>query len=540
MELLSKKISGLYKKEPGGILPYSPVLIRLDELYFSEYNNDQRILKSENGDRLVIFISVVFFLLVSAVFNYISINIANAERRAKEWAIRHVIGEDRHIIAIRTFVESLLFTSLAFMIALGAASVVSDWINSLIQSPVPIRISYDWEYILMYSLIVAAIALICSVAVVLAIFRHKVTSSNTSGRSVRKVFIGLQFILSMIMISAALTMEAQMHHMVYRDMNANIDNIYNTSLPYNTIPELTKQLEELPIVRSIGKSISYPGYIFAQFDDIRWMECDSTAFRMFGFKKIADFNNGNTIGTWITESIANRYGINEDNTVLRTGFGLFDNHLAGIVKDFPSSNILETHLEGSPVITVRENFEATGYMMLEVQHTDENKKILDDLIQTHAIKFFNKEFYGYGFLRDLVKADYEQTRKDMRMIELFMSVAIVLSCLAFFAMSMHYANRSTKQVAVHKVFGGSTGSELLRNMTVYFKIMAFSLLIATPVAIWLCGRYLEQFSYRFALNEKWWIFLISAIIALSISTATVLWQTLRAARTNPAEALKKE
>ena len=80
----------------------------------------------------------------------------------------------------------------------------------------------------------------------------------------------------------------------------------------------------------------------------------------------------------------------------------------------------------------------------------------------------------------------------------------------------------------------------MRNMAVYFKIMGISLLIATPAAIWICGRYLEQFSYRFALSEKWWIFLLAALISMSISTATVLWQTLRAARTNPAEALKKE
>ena len=178
--------------------------------------------------------------------------------------------------------------------------------------------------------------------------------------------------------------------------------------------------------------------------------------------------------------------------------------------------------------------------MLEVEQTNENKKILDDLVQTHVIKAYGKEIYDNGFLRDLVKADYEQTRKDMRMIEMFMFVAIVLSCLAFFAMSMHYANRSTKQVAVHKVFGGSTGSELMRNMAVYFKIMGISLLIATPAAIWICGCYLEQFSYKFALSEKWWIFLLAALISLSISTATVLWQTIRAARTNPAEALKKE
>ena len=54
------------------------------------------------------------------------------------------------------------------------------------------------------------------------------------------------------------------------------------------------------------------------------------------------------------------------------------------------------------------------------------------------------------------------------------------------------------------------------------------------------GRYLEQFSYKIDLKENIWIFLTAMVISIAISTAAVLWQTIRAARTNPAEALKKE
>jgi putative ABC transport system permease protein len=67
-----------------------------------------------------------------------------------------------------------------------------------------------------------------------------------------------------------------------------------------------------------------------------------------------------------------------------------------------------------------------------------------------------------------------------------------------------------------------------------------ALMIGIPPAWILCGRYLEQFSYRIDLKENIWIFLTAMVISIAISTAAVLWQTLRAARTNPAEALKKE
>ena len=105
---------------------------------------------------------------------------------------------------------------------------------------------------------------------------------------------------------------------------------------------------------------------------------------------------------------------------------------------------------------------------------------------------------------------------------------------------MHYSVNNAKPVSIHKVFGGSTSSELRRCLGKYFRIMLPALIIGIPPAWILCGRYLEQFSYKIDLKENIWIFLTAMVISIAISTAAVLWQTLRAARTNPAEALKKE
>ena len=63
-------------------------------------------------------------------------------------------------------------------------------------------------------------------------------------------------------------------------------------------------------------------------------------------------------------------------------------------------------------------------------------------------------------------------------------------------------------------------------------------MLAVPVADWLSGRYLEGFNYR--ISGYGWIFAVSVAIALLISFLAVLWQTLKAARTNPAVELKKE
>ena len=540
IEPLTEKLSKVYN---DGLNRKSTLqLERLDRLYFSDFGAKTTAIKKENGDRLTIFVLVVFFLLVSAIFNYINLSVANAERRAKELGIRRVVGESRGRIVLRTFIESLAFTTVSFAIALAATSLVTDWVNYLLQSPIPITVSYKLDYILIYILIIVTIAAICGIAVSAATSDYKVRSSNTGGRTLSRLFIVIQFILSFIMISVSITMETQMKHMVYRDMNVNIDNIYFTNAN-DVVPGLKEKIEALPFVRRIGVTSGYPGWVFAKFDDISWMSCDTAAFQMFGFEIVEDFGNSVPYGNWLSESIANRYGVNSENREIVSDdyyVTLFKDNIAGVIKDFPSSSIVRTDLEASPFVSVENNESIAGWIILEVEETKEHREILDSLISTTAFNAFGKEMTGHGFIRDLTRDQYEQTRKDIRMIELFMFIAIVLSSLAFLAMSMQYANRSARQIAIHKVFGGTTQSELVRNMVIYFKIMGVATIVAVPASIWLCSRYLEQFSYRFTLTEKWWIFPVSILITLTISTLTVLWQTLRASRTNPSEALKKE
>lgn len=336
-----------------------------------------------------------------------------------------------------------------------------------------------------------------------------------------------------------------MKYMLNRDMNANTDNVYYTNY---TSSELSRQLEQLPFVRDIGQATGYPGYFGMTLrgrgdaPSLAMMYCDSIAFRIFDFNIVEQFSGNSSIGTWMSEKAANHYNVSKDNPKWDApGFGGITETVSGTIMDTPSTNILNLDLNGLPLINVvtRESLTWGGYVV-DVEETKEHKHVLDSLVSAIYLAESGRELFKYGFIRDLNKAEYDQTLRDMRLIEMFMFISIMLSCLAFLAMSMHYASGNTKQISVHKVFGGTTRSELMRCMKVYFRIMVISVIIGLPPAIWISGRYLEQFSYKFSLADKWWIFLVAVLLSLLISTGTVLWQTLRAARTNPAEALKKE
>ena len=126
----------------------------------------------------------------------------------------------------------------------------------------------------------------------------------------------------------------------------------------------------------------------------------------------------------------------------------------------------------------------------------------------------------------------------MRLMELFMGLAILVSLLGLLAMSAFFASEQTRAIAVRKVFGGTVGGEVMRGVGSYMLLVAIACVLAVPVAVWLSGRYLEGFNYR--ISGYGWIFAVAVAVALVISFLAVLWQTLKAARTNPAMELKKE
>ena len=142
------------------------------------------------------------------------------------------------------------------------------------------------------------------------------------------------------------------------------------------------------------------------------------------------------------------------------------------------------------------------------------------------------------FVEDAIAKNYDKTKRQMRLIELIMGISVLLSLLGLVAMSTHFASEHEKSIAVRKVFGGTMESEILRNLKEYFILILIANVIAIPVAVWLCGRYLEEFAYR--IPTYWWIFAVAAVLSFIIAIGSVIWQIVSVSKVNPAYALKKE
>ena len=548
--------SYLIREEDKGLELYD--LTRLDKLYFSDSNQGNGT-KRGNATMMLAFSIIAIFLLISAIFNYINLSTALAGKRSKEMATRMLLGDSRPKVMGIYIKESLLMTFVCICLAFLIAQACLPYINRLIDSPVPVTISFSPSQMILYLLIMIVTGLSCGMIPGIISFRFRPVDTlkgsfrYRSKKTLTKIFIIFQSSIAIIMIAVALAMSSQIRHMMDMPVQTEIDSLYRCNTQtFN--PEVEQKLRELPYVSEIGKTYGRPcgnalnnivplDENYKNLVYIGEIHCDAAAFRMYGFNVIRDYGRPGMRGAWLTEGAAQALGINLDDPVLpREMDRMYQGfEVAGIIKDFALRTAINLNENEYGVVYVYDKWMpfAGDYIVKMNSITEENLKELEDISAEEARYNFGPDVHvNSGLLEDLIKADYTQTRNQLAMVNIFMIIAIMLSALGQIAMSTYYAAEREKEIGIRKVFGGTIRSESLRSLREYMVYCVISSIIGVPVAVWICMKYLETFSYR--MPDKPWIFIVATIIIFVISVFSVLWQTLRAARTNPAEALKKE
>ena len=117
-------------------------------------------------------------------------------------------------------------------------------------------------------------------------------------------------------------------------------------------------------------------------------------------------------------------------------------------------------------------------------------------------------------------------------------MAILISCLGLFGLAAFSAEQRRKEIGVRKVLGASVTSVVQLLSKEFIKLVAISIIIATPVSWWLMNKWLQSFSYR--VNISWWMFALAGFIAIGIALLTVSFQAIKAAVANPVKSLRTE
>ena len=532
-------------------------LTRLDKLYLSDVNDGRSGLKKGNRGLMSAFSISVLFLLISAIFNYINLSTALGGKRSKEIAIRMLLGQNRRKIFVSNALESLGFIAVCMLLAFIIADACLPFVNKLLNSPIPIEIKFTEGYLYAYLLIMAVCASLCGI--VPAMISNNFTPIEIvkgeyryrSRRTFNKVFITIQNTIAIIMIAMSLTMQTQMKHMMDMPLNANINNLYKVDMVGKAF---VNDLSELPYVGKIGRSDGMPGQRYMTLGmplnedrskqiNVNACRCDSTAFEMFKFKVVKNYGLPGNKGLWLTESAFKVLELDENNPVAPEAMSWFSGttDIAGIIEDVQLSSAINLNTDNISVISLNSSndLRRSSYILELVNPTDTEIRELDRLCEEET-KRVNGQYAQMmsGYIPYLHAKAYDGMKKQRTMVSIFMAIAIALSALGQMAMSTYYAAENIKAISIRKIFGGTISSESKRIISEYMLYCLAATVIALPVSIWLADRYLEKFVYQ--MEMKNWIYAIAALSCFAISLLSVLWQTLRAAHINPAEALKKE
>jgi putative ABC transport system permease protein len=145
---------------------------------------------------------------------------------------------------------------------------------------------------------------------------------------------------------------------------------------------------------------------------------------------------------------------------------------------------------------------------------------------------------NYRFLDDDLEALYRREQKLGQIIQYFAVLAIFIACLGLFGLASFTAEQRTKEIGIRKVLGASVASVVSLVSKEFTKLVVIAFVVASPIAYWAMSKWLENFAYRVGISV--WVFVLAGGAALLIALITVSSQAIKAALTNPVEALKYE
>ena len=218
---------------------------------------------------------------------------------------------------------------------------------------------------------------------------------------------------------------------------------------------------------------------------------------------------------------------------VKAGDNLLAFKVRGVVRDFHAHSL---HSTIQPIVILPQNPARMGLLAIKTDGVND-EKIIKQFRDLYS-QISPDEIFEVRYLTDQVENFYARERNQSRIIRAFSLLALVLSIMGLFGISLISIGKREKEIGIRKVTGASEPEVLLMLNAAYIKWVLVAIAVSVPVSYWLISKWMERFAYRTGIS--WWIFVLAALSAIIISLLTVSWQSWRAATRNPVEALRYE
>jgi putative ABC transport system permease protein len=508
-------------------------------------------------------IIVSVFILVIACINYINLSTAKSEKRAKEVGIRKVMGAARKQLIAQFYGETFLITFFSVILGVVLTELSLPYFNDMMG----IELSFDlisdpamWVGLLLMIAVISLLAGSYPAGYLSAFSPTKVLKGSISqrgGNSFRRLLVTLQFIVSVLLVVGTITVAKQINFIQEKEMGYQQEELVYFKISDRTTLKayevLKTEFSQIAGVKGVtgsnnnisnvesGYGVSVRGSSNQSNLAFNGQNGDEAFVETMGFELIAGESFAlksdldSTIYYVINEKGATALGLNPQEAIGKEiGFG--NNRwgkVIGVVKDFHMTSIHHP-IEPWAVYTGPDKYMDFIIARVDMSRLEQIKEQMATIWAEHISTYP----FEMKFTEQSVKEAYESDRRLAKLIISFTSFAICIACLGLFGLASYLAERRTKEIGIRKVLGANTERIVILLSKEYVRILLIANLIAWPMGYYFMSNWLDSFAYRIEIN--WSVFVLSACLSVVFAGITVSYQSLKAAISNPVNALRDE
>jgi putative ABC transport system permease protein len=521
-----------------------------------------------NMQYVSIFTTVALFILLIACINFMNLSTARSSMRAREVGVRKVLGSTRKYLIAQFLTESTMITLLAVMIAFFSAWLFLPLFNHISGKELtvtPRLVGWIAPVLLAITIVVGCVAgvypaLILSGFQPIDVLKGKLAVGFKEG-TLRRFLVVFQFAISIFLIIGTLVIYSQLKYIQNKNLGYNrnhvlvLNNLWTR--PNGVAKTLEQQVMQIKGVKSAGLSQALPTWNYGStrtfFKDkvidqkrslvSRDWGVDEAYIPTLGIKMAAGRNFSKDMltdssGLVINEAAANLLGYTDPlNQTLylpedAPGNPMKAYHIIGIMKDFNFRSLREnvtplTFLQKQKSNALSIRFETTDIPLLLSQIKGKWKEI------------YPNQPFEYSFLEEDFEASYLAEQRTGSISIAFTVLAVVVACIGLFGLAAYAAEQRSKEIGIRKVLGATAFNIVNLLSREFIVLVLFSIVVASPVAWWFMQTwFLQGFVYR--QNIQWWAFACAGLIAILIAFATISFQSIKAALSNPVNSLRSE
>lgn len=566
VEKINKQLKDAFNHPDNKSFLYQ--LFSLKDLYLNNtLDKGENMFRQGNLSSLQILSIVGILILIVGVLNFIHINSVVILKRGRELGMKKVFGASPRQLFIQLFAENLALTAVALLVGWALIEITSGLQVNVLRIPSVTPPGFG---------LAVSLALLIGLPFIITLYpffrycyRRTITSlqgiqpkKNSLGG--RPVFLVAQYCITVCLIVSALFFTRQLDFMLNADTGYRTKDIIkawfrrpSSVMIYSEEDQKLDAYNNKRIDEAIKSSPLFTSWCFG----ISPYEFTADLFNLVKARKAG--------GEW------------QDVLFVKVKPEYFDLYKIHLTGDLPVANdeVIANVAAGSLItpnddlgtIEIQKGGEVNAYsvkgiipdiqtvhlsrhnlpLILTVEQTDEyfyQGKCMAAIVpgrRQEAIRFLKElhdELIGgefeYSFVEDEIQTLYDKDKQVAFIYSVFALIAILISSLGLFGLSLFDIQQRYKEIAIRKVNGATTtiiAGMLLRK---YYLLLGIAFLIATPLSWLAISKYMESYANKAPLS--WWIFAIAFLITACISLFTLIWQIRKAARTNPAEAIKTE